>query len=172
MILVALLLIAFSNAFGRAEPTGRYRPLLPPAALETGCYPLPDGVRLDFSFQVRSDGDVETDSGPRRRLEMQYNFVGEEELRSELLTTFTRAGFEVVRELPLRGEVIREETGPIAWVIHPLDVADDATVQGSITFDLPVVERQSDSPVCEDPFATKRFPETFLHQYFPNWSPR
>lgn len=172
MILVALVLIAFSNSFGRAEPTGRYRPLLPPAALETGCYPLPPGVKLDFSFQVRADGDVETASGPRRELEIQYNLIGEEELRAELLHTFTRAEFEVVRDEPLSGEVTRAGTGPVSWVIRPLDVADDVTVQGSIVFDLPVVERQSDSPVCDDPFATKRFPETFLHQYFPNWSPR
>ncbi len=54
---------AFSNSFGRAEPTGNYRPPLAPAALDTGCYPLPDGVEFDFPFQVRRDGDVDTAEG-------------------------------------------------------------------------------------------------------------
>jgi len=154
---VAVVLAAFSNSFGRAEPTGNYRPPLQTAALDTGCFPLPDGVHFDFPFQVRRDGDIETSEGQRRRLWLQYDLIGDEEARAGLLEAFTRAGFRVVRDDPLAAEVRKPGVGPVSWRIEPLDVADDVAVQGNVYFDLPTIEAQSDDPMCQDRFTTKRF---------------
>ena len=155
--LVVVVLAGFSNTFGRAEPTGRYRPLLQTAALDTGCFPLPEGVEFDFPFQVRHDGDVDTDAGERRRMWLQYDEISAEEARTGLLEAFTRAGFEVVRDEPRAAEVRKRGVGAVSWRIEPLDVADDVVVQGDVHLDLPTVEAQSDDPQCSDPFTTKRF---------------
>ncbi|HYG92231.1 MAG TPA: hypothetical protein VD859_01480, partial [Nocardioides sp.] len=40
---VVLAVLLLSHRIGRAEPTGDYRPELPPDALTNGCYPLPSG---------------------------------------------------------------------------------------------------------------------------------
>ncbi len=154
---VALVIAAFSNSFGRAEPTGNYRPPLQQAALDTGCYPLPDGVHFDFPFQVRWDTDVDTPEGTRRHLLLQYDLIGADEARAGLLEAFTRAGFTVVADEPLSATVRKPGVGPVSWQIQPLDVAADVAVQGNVRFDLPSIPAQSDDPVCSDRFTTKRF---------------
>lgn len=156
-ILAAVLIVAFSNSFGRAEPTGNYRPPLLPAALDTGCYPLPDGVDFDFSFQVRRDGDRQTDAGIRRELRIQWNLVGLEQARKDVLAAFTDAGFTVVRDEERAATVRRADVGEVSWRLSPLDVSEESIVQGWVVFDLPAVARQSDAEECGWPSVTKRF---------------
>lgn len=160
VVVVALVVAAFSNSFGRAEPEGRYRPLLQTAALETGCYPLPVGVRFDFAHQVRSDGDVDTPRGPRRHLVVQWDLVSQEAVAPQVLESFTRAGFRVVSEGPDGATVRSREYGEVSWTLTSYDVDPEVLVQGRIDFDLPVAELASSHPQCFDPFTTKRFTPT------------
>lgn len=161
LCVVAAVLVALSPSFGRAEPTGDYRPPLPPDALETGCYPLPDGVELDFSYQVRSDGDA----GDRRVLVLQYNLIDRDEALEAVTAAFTDAGFqEVVGPGSTVGDVrsfaLTKDDVVVSGSVSPMDpLTDDQIVRGTIRLDLPVVERQSDSPVCSDVESTKRFAE-------------
>ena len=74
-IILAVLLL--SHRFGRAEPTGSYRPVLAPDALENGCFPLPGGATLDFAYQIRRDGDREIGGEMRRLLVGQYDEIDE-----------------------------------------------------------------------------------------------
>jgi hypothetical protein len=155
-VVVAVLcaVLAFSNAFGRAEPSGRYRPDLPPAALETGCYPLPAGVELGFPHQVRSDGDIDG----RRRLVLHYDLMGEDEARTALVAAFTEQGF---RERPAGGPDHVALTGPggvrVTARLTPFDVPDDNVVRGEIVLDLPVTTLASDTATCAEESTTKRF---------------
>lgn len=157
LIAAALCLVALSPSFGRAEPTGNYRPKLVPAALDAGCFPLPEGVRFDFPYQVRSDGDVETVHGQRRILVVQFDEVDVGTARQQLIDAFGEAGFTPVgtgAELVLR----KPGVGWVAADVQPIPgVAADAVVRGTITLDLPSIEAQSDAAVCSDPYVTKRF---------------
>lgn len=162
VILAAVLIVAFSNSFGRAEPTGNYRPPLPPVTLDTGCYPLPEGVHFDFSYQTRRDGDVETKRGIRRVLRIQWNLVDLEQARRNVLTAFTDAGFTLVSEEGNEVRVTRQDVGEVRWRLDPLDVADDVVVRGWVVFDLPGIARQSDAAICGYPSVTKRFREDLL----------
>lgn len=161
---LAVVLVALSPSFGRAEPTGQYRPPLPPDALTNGCYPLPDGVRFDFSYQVRSDGDV----GNRRNLVIQYNLVDRDEALAAVTAAFTDAGFtpgsvavgypgdrDDVRTFALA----RGDDTVTGLVIPMVPLTEDQLVRGTIELSLPVVERRSDDPVCSDVESTKRFAE-------------
>lgn len=146
---VSAVLVVLSPSFGRAEPTGEYRPPLPPDALTNGCYPLPEGVRFDFSYQVRSDGDL----GGRRHLVLQYNLIDRDEAVEAVTAAFTAAGFSDRGSLRLeKGDVV------VSGRAYPMDpLAEDQIVRGTVELDLPVVERQSDDPVCSDVESTKRF---------------
>lgn len=168
LCVVAAVLVALSPSFGRAEPTGDYRPPLPPDALETGCYPLPDGVELDFSYQVRSDGDV----ADRRVLVLQYNLIDRDEALDAVTAAFTDAGFREVGSPDstvavdgravgdVRSFALAKDDVVVSGSVSPMDpLTDDQIVRGTIQLDLPVVERQSDSPVCSDVESTKRFAE-------------
>jgi hypothetical protein len=157
-LLVAALvaIVAFSNQFGRAQPTGAYRSYVPPPVLTNGCFPLPSGVELDFPHQVRTDGN----EGARRVIVLQYDLIDEDEARHQLVRSFTRAGF---RRLP--GEELRFNRGDIGRVhatVTPLDVDDEALVRGTIELDLPATARALDDPHCRDPYVTKRFPDSFF----------
>lgn len=156
LVLGLVVIVAFSNEFGRARPTGAYWGSVPPPVLTNGCYPLPHGVTFDFPHQVRTDGDVDG----RRRLVLQYDLIDEETARRELVRAFTREGF---RRIP--GEQIRlsrSDARRVTATVTPLDVPDDATVRGTIELDLPVADRASGDPHCRDPYLTKRFPDGFL----------
>ncbi|GAA1095786.1 hypothetical protein GCM10009668_10050 [Nocardioides dubius] len=156
-LLAAVLIVAFSNSFGRAEPTGNYRPPLPAAALDTGCYPLPDGVDFDFSFQVRRDGDREREDGIRRELRIQWNLVDLEQASKDVLAAFTDAGFTVISDEERSATVTRADVGEVSWRLTPLDVSPETVVQGWVVFDLPAIARQSDAEECGWPSVTKRF---------------
>jgi len=158
LCVLAVVLIALSPSFGRAVPTGEYRPPLPPDALKNGCYPLPEGVRFDFSYQVRSDGDVDG----RRTLVIQYNLIDRDEAFDALVDDFSEAGFEQTGASSSRGRGIGArlvkgdiEVNAIVSAMDPLK--DDQLVRGTIQLDLPVVARQSDDPVCSNVESTKRF---------------
>jgi hypothetical protein len=154
---VAVLLVLLSPSFGRAEPTGRYRPPLPPDALTNGCYPLPDGLTVDFPYQVRTDEDLA--ERPVRRLVLQYDRIDAAEAQQRLSEALTRAGF--APSVPSRPGVLRfakPGTGQVEAVIAPIPrVTADDLVQGTVELILPVAQLQSDSPDCLDPFSTKRF---------------
>lgn len=151
-------LVALSPSFGRAEPSGEYRPPVPPDALSTGCYPLPEGVEFDFSYQVRRDGDVDGPEGKRRNLVVQYNLIDRDDAARALASAFVRAGFEAVpgdEDVTLAKDEIR-----VSATVTPMDpLTEDQIVRGTIELDLPVVARQSDAPVCFDVTSTKRFPQ-------------
>lgn len=163
MLLLGVLavVVAFSNSFGRAEPTGAYRPELPPSALENGCYPLPAGVQLDFPHQVRTDGDVDG----RRLLLLHYDLVDNETAEAKLVEAFEDRGFDQVRP---RSENVDPDAvvmrkpgiGEVSAVVRPIPgTTEDSIVRGTIELDLPVAELASDDPICLDPFSTKRFPD-------------
>ncbi len=135
---VCVLAVLVSPHVGRAEPTGNYRPILPPDTVALGCYPLPDGLTLDFPYQVRSDGDVDGN----RHLVLHWDELDEAEVRRRLDAALDRAG------LP-RG----------AASVTPLDsLPPDSIVRGTVELELPVVELASDDPDCLNPRTTKRFP--------------
>jgi hypothetical protein len=168
VVFLALALVALSPQFGRAEPEGSYRPVLDPPALELPCYPLPHGLTLDFAHQVRTDGDGDVGDGrTRRELVVQYDLVDADQVRESLTTSFVRAGFTPQPGGGGTGAAealvfARPDTGPVSAEVEQLpDIPADSTVRGTVTFDLPSIPVASDDPVCDDPYATKRFPESY-----------
>lgn len=157
---VAVALVLLGHTFGRAETTHTYRPDLPPAALANGCFPLPHGLRLDFDYQVRSDGDHRVGSGSRRTLVMQVDLISLDQVRARLVSDFRRAGFrQVGSDTGDRLAFQRADTGKVGAVLTPLpDPIPGSIVSGSITFDLPTISQQGNSLACDDPYSTKRFP--------------
>ncbi|KAA1419528.1 hypothetical protein F0U44_13975 [Nocardioides humilatus] len=163
---VVLVVLLLSHTFGRAEPTGDYRPDLPADALATGCFPLPGDTRLTFGYQVRHDGDVEVDGELRRRLVAQYDELDDTEALAAIVADFEDAGF-VASQRPApydavlrapgsgRGEVVRVMVEALP------DTDDDTLVRGTFELDLPVVKAAKDDAVCSDPKATKRWPQDY-----------
>ncbi|CAN5187625.1 hypothetical protein BH09ACT12_BH09ACT12_01500 [soil metagenome] len=141
LILLAVGLVLLSPAFGRAEPTGAYRPELPPDALTDGCWPLPGDVRLDFGYQVRSDDLVATHDGSRRMLVLHYDEVSGVEAEARVRAAFRDAGVDGVQVV----------AGDFT------DTAPDAVVRGQMLLDLPPSKPEGGS-TCRAPFSTKRFP--------------
>jgi hypothetical protein len=160
VLLVALaVVVLISPSRGRASPLGVYRPPLQAGALESGCYPLPAGVALDFPHQVRLDGDVSTGAGPRRRLEVQYDVLDAAAVSARLRRTLLAAGYA---EQPAAGDELRFR-GPagvaVGATVTPLaGVPDDAIVRGTVVLDLPTLGAQRDDRACADPAVTKRVP--------------
>jgi hypothetical protein len=157
---VAVVLVLLGHTFGRAETTHTYRPDVPPAALDNGCFPLPHGLHLDFDYQVRADGDIPVGSGSRRTLLMQFDLISLDQVRARLVGDFRRAGFKRIGSD--RGDRLmfrRADTGTVSAVLAPLpDLIPGAIVQGTITFALPSIPQQGSSLACDDPYSTKRFP--------------
>lgn len=157
LCVLAVVLIALSPSFGRAKPTGEYRPPLPPDALKNGCYPLPEGVELDFSYQVRTDGDV----GGRRILVLQYNLIDLDEAVRSLVNSFLDAGYTRTGDEPADLRFEKPGSPDVFASATPLSpLKDDQLVRGTIQLDLPIVARQSDDPVCSNVESTKRFAES------------
>ncbi|MBM9461080.1 hypothetical protein JK386_14355 [Nocardioides sp. zg-536] len=160
-VLGVLAVLGLSHSFGRAVPTGNYRPPLPPAALSTGCFPLPGDARLDLPHQVRWDGDVETATGVRRELRGQYDLLDRDEALAEIVAAFAAVGF-TERSRTDDGETVSVELGDgtqrVGLRLAALPDTDAETlVRGSFVLDLPVVAAASDDPVCADPKSTKRW---------------
>lgn len=158
---VVVVLVATSNLYGRAEPTGRYRPDLPADVLTTGCYPLPSGVRFDFPYQVRSDEDL---SGGRRHLLLQFDVIDPTTARAEVTAAFAEAGFrpspagDATSDLVLVRAVSGGSPATVGVTVRPIPgVAPDAVVRGTIDLDLPSVPLSSAAAVCAEPSSTKRF---------------
>lgn len=148
-----MVLVLLSPAFGRAEPTGNYRPDLPPDALTTGCYPLPDGIVLDFPYQVRHDGDVRSAAGLHRELVLHWDELDVDDLVASLGRSLEAAGYRPEGELAwVRGE------HEVRASVTPFDVPDDTVVRGQVVLTLPFAALASADPICQNPFATKRFP--------------
>lgn len=160
-VVAVLVLLLLSHSFGRAVPTNNYRPLLPPDALATGCFPLPGGADLEFAHQIRRDGDVETPTGARRQLDGQFDLVGRDEAVEAIVAAFVEVGFsEVSREDDGDSLVVElrdgdETVGVRAAEFSGIDA--DTLVRGEFTLDLPVVAAALDDPVCDDPKSTKRW---------------
>ena len=158
LVCVAVALILLSGSFGRAHPTGSYRPDLPPAALTNGCWPLPDGVVLGFPHQVRSDG--EAGDPPRRHLVLQFDEIDAVTARHLVEEAFRVAGF--VQSSPAGNEQVVFEkpgVGAVTAEVTPLSGAgEEYVVRGTIVLDLPSSPSPLvDAPVCDEPFSTKRF---------------
>jgi len=156
-----VLLVATSNLYGRAEPTGRYRPDLPADALASGCYPLPSGVRLDFPHQVRSDEDL---SGGRRHLLLQFDDIDTTTARAEVTAAFAAAGFrpspagDADTDLVLVRDGAGRPPATVGVTVRPIPgVGPDAVVRGTIDLDLPSVPLSSAAAMCAEPSVTKRF---------------
>lgn len=162
-IAVVLAVLLLSHRFGRADPTGDYRPALAPDGLAIGCYPLPGGVTFDFGYQLRTDGDVEVDGELRRRLVAQYDEMDEDQALDAIVADFAEAGYVASdRPAPSYDAVLRRPGGARADVVRvtvePLPgVEEDVLVRGIFALDLPVAEAGSDSPACDDPESTKRW---------------
>lgn len=163
-ILVALAVLLLSHSFGRAVPTNNYRPLLTTDAIATGCFPLPGGAQLDLAYQVRWDGDVETDDGPRRELRGQYDLVDRLEARRRLVASFAAVGFSVVDDTddPRSSYVVMADGDAeiIITVTELPGTSAETLVRGEFVLDLPVAEAtRPDDPLCSDPKSTKRWGE-------------
>jgi hypothetical protein len=152
-------LVVLSPTFGRAHPSGNYRPALPPDALKTGCYPLPAGVHLDLELQVRSDEDLLDPA--RRRLLLQFDRIDAARARAEITRAFAAAGFRESPQdqLPADTTAYRKPgIGEVTATVRPIpDVTDDDLVRGTIELLLPQVSLSSSDPACADRFSTKRF---------------
>jgi hypothetical protein len=160
LIMAALVVLLLSNRFGRAVPTQDYRPELPPAALATRCFPLPGDVQLDFSHQVRRDGDVETAEGPRRHLVGQYDEIDEADALASIVEAFREAGFTEDADPGDHDAVLHKPgEGVVRVQVEQLpDIEEDTLVRGSFELDLPVAHVRPDAPeVCDDPKSTKRW---------------
>ncbi|MCZ4500178.1 MAG: hypothetical protein JWQ74_2733 [Marmoricola sp.] len=162
LAVVLLVLAALSPAFGRADPQSGFRPALPPDALTNGCYPLPDGLRFTFPYQVRTDGDtVSLDGRKVRTLFVQYDDLDEARARAALTADFARAGFRSLASAPTTRNLTfsRIDTGLVGAAFVPLSAPhDDGIVRGTIVLTLPRVAVASTAEVCSDPNSTKRFP--------------
>jgi hypothetical protein len=154
---LAVAVILVSGSFGRAHPTGNYRPDLPAAALTNGCWPLPTGVVFDFPHQVRTDADI--GDPPRRHLVLQFDVIDVATARERVADAFRSAGFEqsgsagaerLVFEKPGFGTVSAEVT-PLAGA------AGEYVVRGTIVLDLPSSAPLTHDPACDQTFSTKRF---------------
>jgi hypothetical protein len=156
LVAVAVGLVLVSGSFGRAHPTGSYRPELPPAALSNGCWPLPPGVTFDFPHQVRSDADV--GDPPRRRLVLQFDVIDADAARALVGDAFVSAGFDRrVSTDPERLVFDKASYGTVNVEMTPLPAAEEFVVRGTVVLDLPTSEPLTTSPVCDQPFSTKRF---------------
>lgn len=160
-LVIAVLLL--SHRIGRADPTGDYRPDVPPDALATGCFPLPGGATLDFGYQVRRDGDVEVDGELRRRLVGQYDEIDEPEALEAIVADFVEAGFTASQRPAPYHAVLRrpgeDGTDVVRAMVEQLPgIEEETIVRGTFELDLPVVELPADPPeVCARQEATKRF---------------
>lgn len=162
LVVLALLVVAFSRSFGRAETIGSYRPELPAPALDNGCWPLPDGLSFDFAYQVRTDGDVAAPGGDRRHLVMQYDLVDAPEAAAALTASFEQAGFVAGQSAePGHLVFVKRGFGAVDATVTPLPgIAADSIVRGTIVLDLPATPSAADpsNPWCDNPYSTKRFP--------------
>ncbi|GAA4814323.1 hypothetical protein ACFQ0K_06215 [Nocardioides caeni] len=174
LAVVALVLLFLGPTFGRAEPDHNYRPPLPVDAIESGCYPLPGGARLDgLAYQVRRDTDVTTAAGERRRLRGHYDLVDRGEAQRLLVEAFRSVGFTLVPEVaedagdtgshPDGGSgavQLRADGETVRITVRELPDTDAETlVRGEFVLDLPVVAvARPDDPTCDRPSSTKRWP--------------
>ncbi|WP_028655592.1 hypothetical protein [Nocardioides sp. J54] len=162
--LVVLALLLLSHSFGRAEPTGNYRPPMTPDTLLTGCYPLPGDARLDLPHQVRRDKDVSTRDGARRRLQGQYDLVGRDEAEARLVAAFEEVGFTEAPDASGGGDgsrTLRRGGERVTITVTALPgTGEGDLVRGEFVLDLPIVAvARPDDPVCQDRSATKRWVE-------------
>lgn len=164
----AAVLVLLSPHVGRAEPTGNYRPSLPPDALATGCWPLPGDVVPPVPYVVRWDGDIATSSGARRRWVAHVAEVAPEVARDRVVDAFDRAGFTRV---PEKGAavVLRDDTGAVVrvTVVAVPGADEDTLVRGILRLDLPVVRAARDDEVCAEPKSSKRWSPAFLASVTP-----
>lgn len=162
---VVLVVLLLSHSFGRAEPTGDYRPVVPPDALALGCFPLPGGATLDFAYQLRRDGDYEVDGEMRRVLLGQYDEIDEPEAIEAIVADFEEVGFVASRRPAPYDAVLRQPGGGrddvVRVIVEPLPgIEEDTLVRGTFELDLPVVALRADAPeACADPKSTKRWDE-------------
>ena len=153
--LVLVVIVAISPSRGRASPLGIYRPPVPTEALASNCFPLPDGVRLDFPHQVRSDASV---GHGRRRLVVQYDLVSAATVTTRLISTLTAAGFAT---MPESADGVlgfdRAGVGTVEVTVEPYShLPAGSIVRGQVLLDLPVTPMGSASRQCADPAVTKR----------------
>ncbi|MFW6773712.1 hypothetical protein ACOACO_05475 [Nocardioides sp. CPCC 205120] len=168
--LVALLVVlaVLGDSFGRARPSGSYRPALVGNTVLDGCFPLPGDARPDLAFVVRSDGDVETAEGPRRRLVLHWSEVGLPEAAAALEDAFTAVGFTVAEASTTVGdggdggdEGVVRLAGPggerVVVALRAFDDDPPLLVRGEAVLDLPVAAPARTDPPCDGVTTTKRF---------------
>lgn len=171
-VVAVLAVLSLSHRFGRAQPTGNYRPVIPADALTNGCFPLPGDVRFDFAYQVRSDGDQVVGGVSRRLLIGQYDRIDEAEARVRIVEEFVGAGFVPVREPAPYDAVLTSRDGAgqvVGLKVEQLpDLSDDAVVRGTFVLVLPPAAPPAAAPaVCDDPESTKRFVHWWLQWPLP-----
>ncbi|MDT9594801.1 hypothetical protein RDV89_17065 [Nocardioides zeae] len=170
LVLLAVALVALSaagDAFGRAEPTGSYRPALPGDTLADGCYPLPGGAVPDVPYVVRTDGDVATPDGERRHLVLHWSLVDIGAALDGITAPLVDVGYDLTEQ------AVRGDTATARLVLPGSPDADvavtlrafgddpevpDPIVRGRAELDLPSTPRVGTAAVCDWPSTTKRFP--------------
>jgi|GEM_PF-1370912 len=164
LLLALVVASALGSSFGRADPTGSYRPELVGDTIKDGCYPLPGGAQLGFPYVVRTDGDVVGAEGPRRHLVLHWSEVDRDEVVAGLESAFAEVGLtDATRSddgtLTLAGTVDGTPVEVRATLTDIDNPSPDPIVRGRVELDLPVAERAPDAPAtCDDKFTTKRFP--------------
>lgn len=162
-VVAAVVLLLLGHAFGRAEPTNNYRPLITTDAIESGCFPLPGDAQLDgLAYQVRWDGDVEVDGAERRVLKGQYDLVDRDEAERLLIKAFTDVGFARATaedDAPAGAVTLTKGAQRVGLVVAELPrTSAETLVRGTFELNLPVAENaRPDDPICHSETSTKRW---------------
>ncbi|MDF9716724.1 hypothetical protein INN71_11090 [Nocardioides sp. ChNu-153] len=161
LAVVLVVLAVLGDSFGRARPSGSYRPALVGNTVLDGCFPLPGDARPDLAFVVRSDGDVATDAGPRRRLVLHWSEVGLPEAATALEEAFTAVGFTVTDATSGPADGVLRLSGPagerVVVELRSFDDEPPLLVRGEAVLDLPVAAPARTDPPCDAVTTTKRF---------------
>jgi hypothetical protein len=137
---VGLGVVLASPLFGTSHPTGAFRQPVTTTRIDGACSPLPDGVTLGFSHQVRSDHLSQDGDAAVRAIRLQFNLVDPEEVEREVETDLEAAGFSE----RVRGEgdfryFRSDDYGAVGFAVDPLrEDRADAIVRGAMRLHLPV----------------------------------
>jgi hypothetical protein len=137
---VVLGVVLASPLFGTSHPTGSFRQPVTTTRIDGECSPLPDGVKLGFSHQVRSDHLSQDGDAAVRSIRLQFNLIDADEVEREVETDLVAAGFSE----RVRGEgdfryFRRDDYGVVGFGVDPLwEDRADAIVRGVMRLHLPV----------------------------------
>ena len=147
---VGLGIVLASPLFGTSHPTGAFRQPVTSTRIDGACSPLPDGVTLGFSHQVRSDHLMEDGDAAVRAIRLQFNLIDADEVEREVETDLVAAGFSE----QVRGEgdfryFRRDDHDVVGFAVDPLwEDRTDAIVRGVMWLRLPANTYQDEPSDC------------------------